>query len=311
MRLWLPLVLLGLAPALSLAADTDKADPVADMSPVPTQQASAGDQERWSDFLPIFGREARQRGYVLPRPFGIGLNYMEQKQPFDVDGVEVESIDVKGSGLVVVDAIDNREDTVILRFDAWIFPFLNLYGIIGKTDGEATGPLRIDPRVALGDACRLPQIDCRPIDTGINLEYEGNVGGGGVTVAGGYKAFFAMIDSNYTVTNLDISSTDATAWVTSTRLGWNGSTSHFTGAFWIGAMYQDISQVLDLEVPLPQDASTIIDQSLLQVSVDQSTQVPWNGLFGGRWEIGKGVEMLAEFGFGQRRSNMFNLTYRF
>jgi hypothetical protein len=176
-----------------------------------------------------------------------------------------------------------HEDSVILRFDAWIFPFLNFYGIIGKTDGEATGPLRIDPRPALGNACRLPQVDCSPIETVINLEYEGNVAAGGVTVAGGYKALFAMIDSNYSVTDLDISSTDAAAWVTSTRLGCNGSSGRFTGALWVGAMCQDISQVLDLVVPLPQDASAIIDQPFLRVSVDQSIQVPRNGLLGGRW----------------------------
>ena len=309
MKRWLSLTLLCLSFSLSLAAG--KAGAESSIEPVAGNQASVAYEERWSDFLPIFGREAREQGYVLPRPFGVGLNYMGQQQPFDVDGVEVEGVDVKSSGLVMVDEIDNQEDTVIFRFDAWIFPFLNLYGIIGKTDGEATGPLQIDPRVALGDACRLPQIDCRPIEAGINLEYEGNVGGGGVTVAGGYKAFFAMIDSNYTVTDLDITSTDATAWVTSTRLGWNGSIDRFTGAFWIGAMYQDISQVLDLEGPLPQEASDIINQPILKVSVDQSTQIPWNGLFGGRWEIGKGFEMLAEFGFGQRRSNMLNLTYRF
>lgn len=268
-------------------------------------------EERWSDFLPIWGRDARAKGYVLPRPFGISLGYMGQKQPFNVDGLEVEGQDVKASGLAVVDEVDNQEDTITLRFDAWIFPFLNIYGILGKTDGQAEGPLRVDPGVILGNACLLPGVDCSPINTTFDIEYKGDVGGGGLTIAGGYKDFFGMIDSNYTVTNLDISSTDAKAWVTSTRFGWNGKLGFFTGALWIGAMYQDINQTLDLEIAVPTEFAEILGKPYLDVAVEQSTQAPWNTVLGGRWELGKGFEMLAEFGLGKRRSNMVNLTYRF
>ncbi len=263
-------------------------------------------EERWSDFLPIFGRDARAKGYVLPRPFGISIGYMDQKQPFNVDGLEVEGTDVKGPGLAVVDEVDNHEKTVILRFDAWIFPFLNVYGILGRTDGQAEGPLQVDPSVVLGNACLLPGVDCSPINTTFDIEYTGNVGGGGITLAGGYKDFFGMIDTNYTVTDLDISTTDAKAWVTSTRFGWNGKLGFFTGALWIGAMHQDINQTLDLEIP-----AAGLPKGYLDVSVEQSTQVAWNTLLGGRWEFGKGFEMLAEFGLGKRRSNMLTLTYRF
>jgi hypothetical protein len=262
-------------------------------------------EERWSDFLPIWGRAAREKGYVLPRPFGVSLGYMGQKQPFDVNGLEVAGVDVKTPGLAVVDEVDNQEDTITLRFDAWIFPFLNIYGILGKTDGQADGPLTVNPEVLFGEVgCAVLGIDCNPINTTFDIEYTGNVGGGGITMAGGYKDFFAMIDSNYTVTDLDISTTDANAWVTSMRFGWNGKLGFFTGALWIGAMHQDISQTLDLEIATG-------GAQPLDVSVEQATQVPWNTVLGGRWELGKGFEVLAEFGFGGRRSNMLNLTYRF
>lgn len=261
-------------------------------------------EERWSDFLPIWGRDAREKGYVLPRPFGLSLGYMVQKQPFNVDGLEVEGIDIKSPGLAVVDEVDNKEDTVTLRFDAWIFPFFNVYGILGKTDGHAEGPLTVNPEVLFGNAgCAILGIDCSPINTTFELDYTGNVGGGGITIAGGYKDFFGMIDTNYTVTDLDISTTDAKAWVTSARLGWNGKLGFFTGALWVGGMHQNINQTLDLEIP--------VSGRSLQVSVEQSTQVAWNTVLGGRWEFGKGFEMLAEFGLGGRRSNMLNLTYRF
>ena len=83
-------------------------------------------------------------GYVLPRPFGISLGYMHQEQPFDVEDILVNGLDVKTPGLAVVNEGQNEETTYVLRFDAWILPFWNVYGLLGSTDGEAEGPLRLD-----------------------------------------------------------------------------------------------------------------------------------------------------------------------
>ena len=68
-------------------------------------------------------------------------------------------------------------------------------------------------------------------------------------------------------------------------------------------MYQDIAQEMDLK----QD----IGDSVLNVTIDQSTQVPWNYLIGGQWDVNRSFAILAEFGFGKRKSQMINLTYRF
>ena len=127
--------------------------------------------------------------------------------------------------------------------------------------------------------------------------------GWGTTVAGGYKDFFGMIDYNRTTADLDISITDAKATVISSRIGWNGKLGGFTGVLWVGAMYQDIAQVLDLQLDIGDD--------ILNVSIDQSTQVPWNYLIGGQWDVNRSFSVLAEFGFGKRKSQMLNLTYRF
>lgn len=299
---YLPYLLAGLLiPCFAVAQGSGATGRENPDSSIPFESGNKGDnarQERWSDFLPIFGKDAREQGYVLPRPFGVSLGYMGQKQPFSVDGLEVEGVDVKGSGLVDIDEVDNQEDTVTLRFDGWLFPFLNLYGILGKTDGHAEGPMQVNLPVSL------------PLPTSFEIDYKGDVRGGGITIAGGYKDFFGMIDSNYTLTDLDISTTDAKAWVTSTRFGWNGKLGIFNGALWIGAMYQDINQTLDLEIPTPSSVVPLLGP-VIDVSVEQSTKAPWNTVAGGRWEFGKGFEMLAEFGFGQRRSNMITATYRF
>ena len=94
-------------------------------------------EDRWSNFLPILGQAACERGYVLPRPFGVSVGYMHQKQPFDVGDIHVNGIDVKTPGVAIVNEVQNEETTYTLRFDVWILPFWNVYGILGHTNGDA------------------------------------------------------------------------------------------------------------------------------------------------------------------------------
>ena len=259
-------------------------------------------EDRWSSFLPFLGRAACERGYVLPRPLGISLGYMHQDQPFDVGDVYVNGIDVKGPGVAVVDEVQNEESTVTLRFDAWILPFWNVYGILGRTDGRAEGPLQVNLEPVFPILCGLPGNNCR-LDTQFVIDYEADITGFGTTVAGGYKDFFGMIDANRTKADLDISTTDADATVVSARIGWNGKLGGFTGVLWVGAMYQDIEQTLDLQIDIGDD--------ILNVSIEQATQVDYNYVIGGQWDINRSFSILAELGFGDRTSQMLNLTYRF
>lgn len=259
-------------------------------------------EDRWSNFLPIWGKEACARGYVLPRPFGISLGYMHQDQPFDVDGIFVNGIDVKTPGLAVVNEVQNEETTYTLRFDAWILPFWNVYGILARTNGQADGPLRLDLAPVFPVLCGLPGNNC-DLDTTFRIKYDADVTGWGTTLAGGYKEFFGMIDYNRTTADLDISITDAKATVISSRVGWNGKIGGFTGVLWVGAMYQDVAQILDLPID--------IGENTLLVSIDQATQVPWNYVIGGQWDINRSLSLLVELGFHKRKSQMVNLTYRF
>jgi hypothetical protein len=283
-------------------AATQRENPV---SPIPYESGKETTntcEDRWSNFLPIWGKAACERGYVLPRPFGISMGYMHQEQPFDVGDVFVNGIDVKTPGVAVVNEVQNEESTYVMRFDAWILPFWNVYGLLGRTKGEAIGPLQINLEPVFPILCGLPGNNCL-IDTTFDIHYKADVVGYGTTIAGGYKDFFGMVDINRTTADLDISITDAKATVISSRIGWNGKLGGFTGVLWLGAMYQDIAQTLDLQLDIGDD--------ILEVSIDQSTQVPWNFLIGGQWDVNRSFSVLAEFGFGKRKSQMLNLTYRF
>lgn len=288
--------------AQEMDGPTSRENPI---SNVPYESGRIGEptcEGRWSDFLPILGKAACELGYVLPRPFGISVGYMHQDQPFDVGGIFVNGIDVKTPNIAVVDEVQNEETTYTLRADVWILPFWNVYGILAKTSGQAIGPLMIDLEPVFPTLCRFPGNNCQ-VDTHFKLDYKANVRGYGTTVAGGYKDFFGMIDFNWTTADLDISLTDAKAKVISSRIGWNGKIGKFTGVLWVGVMYQDISQTLDL----PLD----IGENTLLVTIDQSTQEAYNYVIGGQWDISRSFSILAEIGMGKRTSQMLNFTYRF
>ena len=208
-------------PPAEVDGATSRENPVSRIPYETGKEVESTCEDRWSNFLPFLGQAACERGYVLPRPFGISVGYMHQEQPFDVGNIYVNGIDVKGPGLAVVDEVINEEGTVTLRFDAWILPFWNVYGILGRTDGDAEGPLEIDLEPVFPLLCKLPGNNCQ-VNTTFALDYDGDVLGVGTTVAGCYNDFFGMIDANNTDTDLDISTTDADATVISARIGWNG-----------------------------------------------------------------------------------------
>lgn len=86
--------------------------------------------------LPIWKEKAEALGYNLPKPFGLNLSYMSMEQ-----GINVDSIALKGLGgiekLVDMQAEPGKQatDVMTLRADVWLFPFLNVYGLIGTLDG--------------------------------------------------------------------------------------------------------------------------------------------------------------------------------
>jgi hypothetical protein len=68
-------------------------------------------------------------------------------------------------------------------------------------------------------------------------------------------------------------------------------------------MYQDIENTLELQVDLGVD--------VVDVEVEQSVKYPVNFILGGQWDINRSFSVLAEFGIGERESQMLNFNFRF
>ncbi|MBU2871703.1 hypothetical protein [Colwellia sp. E2M01] len=290
--------------------------------------------ERWTDFLPILGKQASEAGYVLPLPIGISVIGLTQEQPFTVNNIALE-IDGKQSDNIndLIDESIEAKNLVVannaynLRLDAWILPFWNVYGVMGKVKGKVNLELTVDldvptPLLIAGDigsglndkrceSLNLPYSgptpgSCSLTSTGYptTLNYHGTVQGYGTTVAGGYGDFFGMFDVNFTQADLNISRKKTKQTVYSARIGWNGKINTYHGQFWVGAMKQDIKQ---------QVAVASSDSSKVVVLIDQEVSSPLNYLIGGQWNISKEWALIAEtsFAFSDRQQFMMQLGYRF
>ena len=92
------------------------------------------------------GAQAEARGYQIPLPFGIGATFYDAKQPVKVRDLKlgIGSGPTESATFVKVgQPIVSWQQNVSSRFDVWILPFFNLYGILGYTRGNTRGRVTV------------------------------------------------------------------------------------------------------------------------------------------------------------------------
>ena len=71
----------------------------------------------------------------LPLPIGFGIHYYFQEQGYNLSDLWVS---IPGMESIPTDDVDveNHLTEVNLKLDVWILPFMNIFGILGKVEGE-------------------------------------------------------------------------------------------------------------------------------------------------------------------------------
>lgn len=321
-------------------------------------------------FFPIYGKEARERGYVLPRTYGINLIYVDMEQEVDIKKLELSGMGniipkelsiYKDNKVFIKDAIKKSfisdgkkpwlaeimantaitaiENTTIdidknftngnikidakrakttnttrtVRADMWVFPFLNVYGVFGETKGKSVAPITVAINGltldVLENEINIP-IPTQKLEGGnFILDYEGLTYGAGMTLVGGYKNFFAVADINYTYTSLNILEGEVGALVISPKIGYNTIFLKRPLSFWVGGMYQEISQTLKGNI---KDVFVMPGIEIPgKFEVEEKATYPWNYSVGTRYEVMPYLEAMLELGFGHREYLAFGVGYRF
>jgi hypothetical protein len=263
--------------------------------------AMASPEQHWSSFLPLLAEEARRLGYELPRPFGVSVVYNYLARDIEVTDVR---LGVNGAALTSVSDFANFDarstvHAALVKADAWLFPFLNPYLLLGYIYNRSETNIQVTvPRPP-------PLPGSREFTIKTKTELDGFVGGGGVTLAGGYREFFIMADVNYTQTDMGFDDRFR-ALVASSRVGWNGTVGTIPLRLWLGGAYWDTKNTAEATVDVP-------DVGTVRFEADQGPRHPWNAVVGMSSALHRHVELFAEYGFSPGDLTFFagGLTVRF
>lgn len=150
------------------------------------------------------------------------------------------------SDMFAIDAGHTREKskTENLRLDMWVFPFLNVYGLVGHTRGSSVSvSVDSDPsqfrgldRVIAGAVHQLYQSG-KLQDIDFTLDFKGTTGNR-LYARRGYGNWFGLVDTNYTRTDFDILDGSISAVTVSPRVGYRFSFQGIDGpshlSLWVG-----------------------------------------------------------------------------
>lgn len=142
--------------------------------------------------LPFLAKKIQKRGIELPLPYGVMFNYVHQTAKLKLTDLSIAVGDRNFVPLdfVEFDPIENSTNTENLKVDAWILPFLNVYGLYARSQTESTIPMRF------------------PLDVDIKVRPDVNSYGLGAVFAYRFNAYFTVLNYNWTWS--DVSTIDRT-----------------------------------------------------------------------------------------------------
>jgi hypothetical protein len=274
----------------------------------------------WNHKLPFFAQKVIDEGYNLPLPYGVGFAYANVAQDMLLDELQVgiNGTEKEPFEFVSFNNASAENDTIQFKADAWVFPFMNVFAIVGSVDGKAPMDVVLDGNGMLdqlGTDCSgvvTPPLCDVFQDTTITLPivapFAGNTYGLGTVLAGGWNNWFVTIPISVTYADMDGTETEGTALTVTPRfgrvlnMGRNGNLALF-----IGGNYLETDLTVTGQVSTP-EGNLIIDYT-----IEQSNSDRWNALLGFNWDINRHLSWSAEYdGFvGSREAFISTIAWKF
>ena len=258
-------------------------------------------------------------GFDLPHPFGISIIYAHVDQELILSNLNVGFGGGDKENLDDYVGLDNAfavNNTVQIKADAWIFPFMNVFMVVGAVDGTAELDLNLDFGAGNGDICNpsgpLPPPDlCNNVGGKSfhlgNIPYTGYNVGIGTILSAGWEDWFVAIPISYVWSDISIMNSIVETVNFTPRAGYAFNFKEY-GKFYpfVGATYLDVDMIIDGEIR-SSDGTTLIQYDLRQENKDK-----WNALVGFNWDVSKKWSLNTEVGFwGSRENIIMGLSYRY
>lgn len=225
----------------------------------------------------------------LPPAWGVGVDFYTHSQDY-----RIKSLSFQFPGLVITDpsqlGVENDIQHFDFKADVWLFPFLNVFAILGHVQSDTVVDLSSVPSQGLP----IP-LGKLPVDT------DGSVWGVGFTLVVGGEGWFGSLTTTYTDTDLggDFNSSAETLALQPrfgfTRDAWTA---------WVGGMYLDTEEKHAGNFTIPGLGS-------IPFSVVLETSDEWNTAVGISHNFSRRASISFEYGFGDRDHTLLNWNYRF
>lgn len=281
--------------------------------------APAKGAKKWDRALPFYAQEVIDRGYSLPKPYGISIIYTDTFQYMDITELNVG---INGSKkypieFVSFDNNSNNTQSPQLKLDAWLFPFMNVFGSVGKISGTADIGIKFSGNDLIDQMeadCSLSPLQrpkvCLLKDTEAEFvapaQLEGNNYTLGTVLATGWNDYFVTLPISFTYADMRKNDAEGLILNVSPRVGkvipTVGSQSV---AIYTGATYLDSTLTLT--------GTYTYNGVGIDYKVKQSNTDKWTGLVGANYNFNRDWSLMMEYGWksGRKRQFVSALNRRF
>jgi hypothetical protein len=216
--------------------------------------------------LPIWGDKAVKRGFNLPYSAGLSVNYLWQKSDLVIENLQVGFNNGPLYNLDEVIRFNNATSElwgVNIRPDIWLFPFLNLYGILASGKPSTTVDFGIYVPDKNGQWNQVLALNTQ-------ANFKATTFGFGVTPTIGIGGGWLALDMNFTWSDIQQLAKPAFAFVFDPRIGktFNFKKPESNIAIWVGAFRLKLNTGTTGSVNL----TDLMDPTGLQQRVDAGIQ---------------------------------------
>jgi len=232
--------------------------------------------------LPIWGEKVAKKGYKLPYSAGLSLNYFWQDSEIVISNLQVGFNNGPMHNLDEIVRFDKSSveaGALTIRPDIWLLPFLNIYGVFGKSN----------PSTKINAGIYIPDADnnwSEIANFSTKANFSATTFGLGMTPTIGIGGGWLALDMNMAWTDVDALDKPAFSYVFGPRLGktFKLHKPDQNVALWVGGFRVHISGNTNGNINL----SDLVDLSTAQAKVDnglakvsenqQKVDTWWDGL---------------------------------
>jgi hypothetical protein len=204
--------------------------------------------------LPVLGRELAAKGYKFPLPYGISALINQTLQPQSITNASVAVTKGEppppGTPLTPIPFVEFtgvEADAVSkqVRFDAWLLPFLNFYGILGSYSGDVDLVVNVDLNEMFPLVC-TPDHPCDPVAAPFVAKPRGKSYGLGTALSYGANQYFGVANISYVLSDGENTDDKVSSLQIGARAGrfWNLEEGMLFSAYG-GVDYMKIDQVVN------------------------------------------------------------------